>query len=280
MKKLEFTINAGIGDNLILRIFLDTIKQNYDQIRISHDTNVINYWRSGDPQYYKFLDELGKLLFSEPPYIYDKIRRPHSDLDKIANIICGLKFTPQKPNIDHILCSGDSLNLDEKYIVITTKTRYMHKQFLYPLFPKLWKTMKEVSKKYKIVILGERCVEKSKEYIVDHNKEIIYSIYDQIISNIPNDRIVDLTVPALGITVPDIKKIQQDCLIMKEAEGVIVLGIGGNLWLALAVANTINFRSDNLGVFTTLIDMINNPKFNTAFLSKDINKFLQKLDSL
>ena len=117
------------------------------------------------------------------------------------------------------------------------------------------------------------------DYLTE-NVNDIYGIYEQIISNISNDRIVDLTVPALGIIVPNLEQIQQDCLIMKEAKCVITLGIGGNLLLSLSVANTIGFRNESSGVFTTVVDKITNPLFPTAFLTKDWKLFLQRLESL
>jgi len=283
MKKLEYEIYGGIGDNLIIRIFFDSIKDNYDQIRISHNKNVINVWRNGDPKYINFLNELGKLLFSEHPYIYDNGTYPHINASKE---IFTLKLMPQKPNLDNLLCKGESLNLDEEYIVLTTKIRLISRNVFYPLSPQLWNTLRNVSKKYKIVILGEKDVEKSKEYLHDNNIEMVYGIYEQIIANIPNDRIIDLTVPALGITCPDLKKIQQDCLIMKESKATLTFGIGGNLWLALMVANTIGFRcepqtaSKDLRDWYAITDLVNNPQFTTAFLTKDWKSFLEKLESL
>jgi hypothetical protein len=220
---------------------------------------------------------MGNLLFSQPPYVFDNnIKCKHIDLDGIAKIITGLNIIPNNPNIENI-CVGSSLNLNEEYIVITTKIRHISKKLLFPLLPQLWVVLREVAKKYKIVILGERFVERSKEYSVSGNVESTFGIYEQIISNLPGDRLVDLTVPCLGITAPDITKIKQDCLIMKEAKYSVILGIGGNLWLSLVSGKTIGFRFDNLGIFTTITDLINNPNFDKAFVTKDWKIFLNKL---
>src|ERR1700722_341314 len=220
-KKVALEIAAGIGDSLVVRIFFDAVKHEYDQIIISHSKSIVNQWRNGDPNYFRFLYDWGTLLFSENPFVYSD----HARYIDVAKTLMGLGTKPKTPNLHHLLCKGNSLNLGEEYIVLTTKIRCFNKKLFYPLSIKLWGTLKKLSQKYKVVVIGEREVEKSKEYQL--NTSDIFGIYEQIITNIPNDRVVDLTVPALGITTPTLEKIQQDCLIMKEAKFVITFGIGG-----------------------------------------------------
>lgn len=280
MNKLEFDLSGGIGDNLLIRIFFDPIMHQYDQINIAHNKNIINVWRNGDPAYFKFLDDIGNLLFTTKPYVFTHTKYSLLNFHKI---ITDLKLVPQKPNIDHLLCKGELLNINEEYIVITTKIRLLPRSILYKFLPKLFSTLRKVSEKYKIVILGERVVEKSKEYQEGNNNVLVYSIYEQLISNLPTDRTMDLTVPALGITAPNLEKIQQDCLIMNKAKYVIALGLGGNLWLAVSVANTIGFRAEPTAQFpeiadwSMIADLINNPRFPTAFLTQNWESFLQRL---
>lgn len=277
MRKLEMSINAGIGDNLMVRVFFDSIKHNYDQIVISHNKQIIDYWKDSDPRYFHFLNELGNMLFTSPPYVFAHKQFTAMNLHDGENSVKRLNLIAQKPNLDYILCKGNSLNLKEEYIVITTKIRGIERRDFFSLSIHLWKVLREISKKYKIVILGERTVETNKEY--KNNPTIIYGIYEQIIANLSQDRIVDLTVPALGITVPDINQIKQDCLIMKEAKFVITLAVGGNLWLAISVANTIGYRADNGAVNNYINDLINNPKFPSAFLTQDWSAFIKKLET-
>lgn len=268
MKTLAYEITVGIGDNLVMRVFLDTIKHNYDRISISHSREVMRIYRNNDPKYWKFLDDLGTLLFSEPPYVFTHDKNPPIHT---MNTIRSLGITPRKPNLDHLLCKGQSLNVGQEYIVLTTKARVFDRIKFLPQSVQLWATLKKLSEKYKIVILGEREVEQSKEYAP--NKNTIFGIYEQIIANLPADRIIDLTIPALGITAPELTKIQQDCVIMKEAKFVITLGIGGNFWLAVSVANTIGYRTDTDWV----TDLISNPHYPSAFITKDWNQFINKL---
>ena len=270
MSVLETTICLGIGDNIVVRMYMDMIKHNYSCIRISHDKHVLRDFRGNDPKWINFLDNIGNLLFSEPPYQFTHTQYgPVQTHHMIVNL--GVKI--KKPNIDHLLCHGTPLNIGEEYIIITTKIRALPKMFLYTIMHKFWRTLKKLSTKYKIVIMGEREVEKSKEYAPFSNT--IFGIYEQIICNVPPDRVVDLTVPALGVSVPDLGKIQQDCLIMKNAKFVISFGIGGNLWMASAVANVIGFRNDN----DDTTDVIANPEFTSLYLTKNWDDFIHKLES-
>lgn len=271
VRTLEFEICAGIGDNLVVRIFFDSIKQNYNRISISHSRAVINHYRGGDQRYYNFLSDLSKLIFSESPFYFDprgKFPTIHTE-----KVITELASKPKLTNLHKTLCKGESLNLGEEYIVITTKVRCLNRTTFFPLSIQLWAMLRELSKRYKIVVMGERVVEISKEY--KGLESSIFGIYEQIIANIPSDRIIDKTVPALGITIPDIKNIQQDCLIMREAKLVVTLGIGGNFWLSAAVANTLGFRED----VDRVTDYITNPDYPTVFTTRDWALFMSKLEN-
>lgn len=263
MKKLEFLIAAGLGDNIILRMALDTVKHNYDEIRIAHNKGIVKDYRNDDPKYFKFLDELGALLFSEPPYIFD-----HGDYPVIQTYYTysDLSIIIKNPKLEYLLAKGNSLNLNQEYIVITTKIRTLPKNVFNDISKNFWVILNDLSKKYKIVILGEKEIE-------GNHPDDWFSIYNEIISNLPNDKILDLTVPALGVTAPELHKVQQDCLIMKEAKFVIANGIGGNVWMAAAVANTIGFRSDE----EPIINIVVNPQFENIFITKNINLFFNKL---
>lgn len=226
-------------------------------------------YRNNDPSYGKFLHELGVLLFTSPPFHFD-----HGDYPPIQTerVIRDLRIVPARTDIDRLLCQGISLNLGEPYIVITTKIRVLSKKNFLTKSPDLWRALRKLSEKYKIVILGEQEVEISKEY--QNHKNEIWSIYEQIVANLPADRVVDLTVPALGITSPTLRKVQQDCLIMKQAKFTITFGIGGNLWLAVASGNCIGYRTD--GDYVT--DLLVNPEYPGVFLTRDWKQFISKLE--
>lgn len=271
MKTTSLSIPMGIGDHIVIRGYLDAIKKQYKEIKISNHKPLLKTWRNNDMIYGDFINQFGKLIFSEPPFKFDYGDYPfRSQLDvlKIYNI------EPQKTNLQHLLCKGLPLDLDDPYLVLTTKVRMVDKRFLYPLLPKLWKTLQDISKNYKIVILGEREVERSKEYSIFNNFMEVYSLYDQIIANVSKDKMLDLTIPALGITTPSLEQIQQDCFIMKNAKCVVVIGVGGNFCLSSAVANTIVYRTDK----EPNLDGMLKHNYSDLFMTKDWNQFIKTLE--
>jgi hypothetical protein len=270
---------TSLGEIIIIKYHLDQIKNQYDQIKLSFHTQL---WKDGlhtdAPDWPEkkilwdnYLRGLGQLFFSEPPYILEPVSKFFGGDGQ--TIIRKHRLQPKKTEMADLLCKGTSLNLDEDYVVITTKIRYLKKTDFYPRATEFWKTIKKLSSKYKIVILGEREVEMRREYL--SSQDSIYGIYEQIISNISNDRILDLTLPALGETVSDLKQIQQDCLIMNEAKLVITLGVGGNSCMSTAVAKmAVGYRNDNLW----LSDAIFSREYPNAIITKDWPYFLQVLE--
>jgi hypothetical protein len=279
MRVLDYGgIPTSLGEIINIKYHLDLIKNQYDQIKLSFHTKL---WEGGlhmeapdwphkKQLWDKLLADLGKLFFSEPPYILE-LDSPVYGGD-CGVLVQKLGLTPQKAEMAHFLCKGAPLNLGEEYIVITTKLRQLEKYLFLPLSVELWKVLRELSKKYKIVVLGERVVEMRKEY--DNIKSSVFGIYEQIIANLPADRIVDLTVPALGETVSDITQIQQDCLIMNEAKFCITLGIGGNTCMAQSVAKmVIGFRTDT-AIFA---DIIYSKEYPNAIVTKNWLHFIKTL---
>lgn len=273
-------IPTSLGEIINFKHHLDIVRPKYDAILLNFQTS--NWktclhteapdWNQKKILWDQYLEEIGKLFFGEPPYLLGRASNKWGG--DIQLTLKKLGVPPQKAEMGHLLCKGTSLNLGEAYIVITTKIRYIKKTFFYPHSIELWNVLRKLSTKYKIVILGEREVEMRKEYL--SSRDSIFGIYDQIIANLPADRLVDLTVPALGETVTNLEQIQQDCLIMKEAKFVITLGVGGNFCMATSVSNmALGFRNDNLS-FT---DAIFNKEYPNAIITKDWAYFIKKLES-
>lgn len=269
MSILELAVPIGLGDLIYIKAMLDSVKFRYSQIRIMFHRGLIADFRGNNPEYHTLLDDIGKLFFSEPPYILTTsggiFRGP-------MRISTDESMPLQKPELGHLLCKGTPLNLDGEYIVLTTKVRYLSKAKLNAISKELWSTINSLYNKYKIVILGERVVEMNSEYI-HHTSEHIYSIYDDIINNVPASKLLDLTIPALGITTSNLQQIQQDCLIMKNAKFVMTLGVGGNFSMATAVANTIGYRADQHDIF----EVIYNREYSNAIVTKDFARFISAL---
>jgi hypothetical protein len=272
-------IPTSLGEIINFKHHLDIVKPQYDRISLSFHkvlwkdclhTEAAD-WKQKEALWDKYLSDIGKLFFSDAPYVLEASSpRFYGSIEQLT---ARLNIAPQIPRLAYLLAKGQSLNLGSEYIVITTKLREFQRSYFDAIAPQFWNAMRSISKKYKVVILGERKVEMRKEY----NPNYVSGIYDDIIKNLPSDVIVDLTVPALGETVSDLSKIQQDCLIMKEAKFVVNFGVGGNFCLATSTANmAIVYRTDNIQ-FTDQIFL--HKEYPNAIVTKDPNRFLQALKS-
>lgn len=283
MSNLEIGIPTSLGEIITIKQHLDAVKSKYDQINICYATGLWDSclhtdapdWGSKKILWNKFLTDISHLFFSNEPYTVNMgAGYPFYDS---ANLAIMLGIPPQKPELGHLLCDGYSLNIREEYIVITTKIRHFRKCTFDSISSQLWKVLEQLSTRYKIVVLGERAVEMRKEYQLPHLKDEIFGIYQNIMENIPNDRILDLTVPALGETVSDLRQIRQDCLIMREAKFVLTIGIGGNFCMSTAVANmTIGLREDNLEFGNAIYE---GKDYSNAIITKDLSRFMKILQS-
>lgn len=256
MRVLDFGgIPTSLGEIINFKQHLDSVKDGYDQIKLGFATGLWDDglhtespdWAEKKVLWEKYLFDIGQLFFSEPPYVLEK---PNKWGGSIESLIERYSITPQKCEMAHLLCKGTPLNLGEDYVVVTTKVRGINPNFFQQKSSELWNTLRQLSQRNRIVILGERKVEIRKEYEANYNsgrESLPFGLYDDIIANVPANRITDLTVPSLGETVSDLSQVQQDCLIMNQAKCVICVGIGGNSCLANAVSNmSVGFRMDNI----------------------------------
>lgn len=278
MKVLDIGgIPTSLGEIINIKYHLDLIKSNYSSISLGFQKSLWNEclhteapdWEHKKTLWNKFLSDIGNLFFSEYPYTL--VETPARYGGDTGVLIPKLGIMPHKAEMGHLLCKGTPLDIGE-YIVITTKVRWAHRRTINPWINEFWNIMRSLATKYKIVILGERIVEMRKEYGTDTDD--IFSIYNEILHNIPADRILDLTLPALGETVSDLTQIQQDCLIMRDAKFVVTMGVGGNFCMSTSVGKmSIGFRSDRL-IFT---DRVFGREYPNAIITKNYMHFLNAL---
>lgn len=268
-------LNIGIGDFIYNKVFLEAVKHKYNSILIAPSIDALPFWHNNDPKRRDFNNALGHLLFSEPPFQFipnPPYRFPFYPNDRIAR---ELNNIPLPTNFD-CLCVGTPLNLSEPYVVLTTKTRQFPKTEFESIKDELASVLQQLATKYRLIILGERKIEPSREYTAECNKDQIFSLYSYFQSILPPERVLDLTIPALGITAPNLTQLQQDCLIMRQSRATITFGIGGNLWLALAVSHqTVAFRTDT----EPTTDLMHNG-FPGLAITKQFSQFVNILNSL
>lgn len=263
-------IPTSLGEIINYKYHLDLIKHKYDRINLSFNTEL---WKSGlytntsdwnqrEILWKKYITDIGKLFFSEHPYVINPTSKVfRGDINGLLSLI---KISPKKAELHKYLCRGVALNTQDPYVVITTKIREMPPRNLYEMY--------SILRNHNVVILGERKVEMRKEYV--DGRISVFGIYDEIIRSIPREKIIDLTVPALGETVSSLSQIQQDCFIMHNAKYVVTLGIGGNLCMAIASANkVIGYRTDS----NHMADAMYNEETENIIVTKNWDKFIQTL---
>lgn len=260
-------IPVGLGDLIYAKAMFDNMKHRYLEIRLNTYRDIISSYGI-DSNYNKFIDDIMALFFNEPPYV---LTSEHIPFYGLALMCRDHRIVPVKPELKHLLCKGTPINIGEEYVAIVTKVRYMAREHFDSKKNELFSIIQQLSQKYKIVILGERVVQLNGGYTVFVNG--VYSIYDDIIQNISPDRIVDLTVPALGITAPSLTNIQQDCLTLSNAKFAITIGVGGGFCMATAVANTIGYRVDQ----DPIADVVFDKEYQNAVVTKDWTYFISRL---
>lgn len=270
MNILKINIPIGIGDILYAKGMLDAVKHNYNEIHIKFHREIINSYKMSQ-DYNVFLDELGRLLFSEPPYILTD--EPGIPFYGIMELCHDKGISPIKPNLKHILCYGEPLQLDSEYIVIATKARYMPKKHIDPLAMSMWQMVSKLAQKYHIVIVGERELQMNIGY-QEIGKDHVYSFYNSIMENVPNDRIIDCSIPVFGKNCPSLTKLKQDCLIMSQSKFTMTLGVGGGLSIASCVSKVIGYRRDS----DSIADHVFSHESQDAIITKDWNRFLMALE--
>jgi hypothetical protein len=275
---MNITIPGGIGDLIMIRGYLDSIKHQHHEIKVSPSREILRIWRPDDDKYPIFLEQLGKILFSDAPFKFEWGDFPYYDQPQLVK---SFYINPRRFDLSHLLCKNP-VQMEEPYIIITTKVRFVFKQTLFPMLNQLWQALQTASKKYKIVIMGEREVERSKEYQIDTNPQGVYSLYEQMVANLPADRIIDLTVPALGITPPNIIKLLSDCNIIRGAKCVVTVGVGGNFGLSLATAKcTLGYRNDEIQVDKNLDCVYDNKEFSDGTcITKNWSQFIERVTNV
>jgi hypothetical protein len=273
MAIFETTINIGIGDLIYTHAILETGKNKYDQMCINLNYKIIDNYRGGSTEYKVFSKRLSRLIFNDPVYCMDTdtnypVRR------EAALLACG--FTFRKPNLPQ-LCNPKSSGFDKNCIVVMCKIRDYPKsacdEIINPLIQKL-NTFNG-----KIVILGEREIEMNVEYTMLGNARI-YNIYNNWIAGLSNEKIIDITVPKLGLTPPNLEKLMADCAIIRDCRGVILIGIGGGSCLATAVSNRIVGISQGTSIDCAFWNNAYKIPTNEVMITQDKTLFFKNVDGL
>lgn len=277
VKTLHFNINLGVGSLIYMKLALDSKKDKYNAIYISPRKEIIDVYHGGDEHWSQFTDSLIKLLFSTPPYIITNDQTYESvDVPDLFNK--GFEFKLKKlPQLSNKLTPDNLRNTE--YVVISTKVRWFYKDFYKELMNKgFYKILNELSKKYKLVILGEREVEYNKEY--ENFKDHVYSIYPDIINNVDKSNIIDMSMKGYGISKPSLIRFKSDCSVLLNARYSITLGIGGNFCMSTVLTNTISLLDPQDPDKTSQFLFDGKKQYDNLYATRNISNFLNKIKGI
>lgn len=279
-KEYRVRINLGIGDILFARSVLDAQSNRFDKVYISPDYNVYNDTRQPNKKEREFTDKLLEMIFQPPYYHLEKERieeYPHRFCQTFSTID---GFPLVTPNISNVICEGTPLNIGP-YITISTRVREMPiREYETRVKERFLNSILEISKHYKIVILGEQILADYKEHKILEGQ--VFTIYNDLIDTIPSDRILDLSFKDVKKIKEDrMKRFKQECLYMRDAEWNIVLGNGGNCCIAASIGNAIGHFSGANPKGDYYNRMFDNGTDHTGvYYTKDIDKFIKKLSDI
>jgi hypothetical protein len=155
------------------------------------------------------------------------------------------------------------------YIILFTKVRDYNRSN-YELFSKeLFKILNNLNTK--IILLGEKNVHYDSEYSF-HGKDVIYSLYDDYIKNIQNEKILDLTKDDYVADNINVESIINDLTLISNSKKIIMIG-GGGFWCT--------------SLFTDKLISLNNEetirKFNHELnhqIFESVDDFLKKIQNV
>lgn len=241
LPEISIVTTIGIGDLILVKGALDFIKHNFSKITICPCLNLNEVFRQGSKEFDDCVKDLCSLFFSEAPYTLDYEAyktATDADITRSHEIIQKYIVVKKQPQLNNFLCK-DEYRLDLKnYVVINTKIRGYRVEEYKKSINNFLDSLMLMNDKYKIIILGERHLVETKEYL--GISEFVYCIYDDLIKNLIRDNVYDLTRTTDIFNTPVLENIKKDCSIMANAHQVINLGGGGAFCMAFSVGKLIS----------------------------------------
>lgn len=232
----HFAINIGIGDIITSKSYLLDLVRRGRTVTVRPTHRHLNMRGAG---YAEFVQRFMELVFFEPGFIVES-----GDTKTEPSHWAQLRRDGLKQHIvdlSGVLPLASDLTPLEPYICVNTKVRQYSRSRFLTIKDSLLSVLANLPTK--VAIVGEKVVEQNVEYAI-HGDDVIYSIYNYLME-LPQDKIIDLTVPALGLSTPDLATLRKDCYIMAQSRCVVNIGYGGNLSLSGSVAKNVNLIGPN-----------------------------------
>lgn len=275
MDTIRVKMCIGIGDLLFYSSMLNNVKDRYSKAIVYPDFSLLSYREASQREnYIIFVNKFCKAIFNDSYFVFDEnIGEDRLDPNQIYT---KFKIPPYLGRFHKELCIGEDIRIDEEYVVVNTKIRSITRDFYIGCVKnKFLKSLNYISGKYKIVLLGERETVKDKS-CNEWGSCGQYSLYKDIIENIPQKHILDLTQKELLFSSPVFENLCKDCVILNKSNFVISIGGGGGGVLALCVSKVVNLATKiEWSEFTKCVARSENERGN--FITYDVNDFIKKI---
>jgi len=225
--------NPGIGDIINCYVYGSELFSRYQKVKVKIDYAVLYHFRNGN-QYseklHKFTESLANKIFQDPRFeltdeSLDTGPIVTHDYSKLLNV----EFKPK--DLSFILNKNFKKQY-EKYLVINVKVREYEQSLNNQNIEHLIKYLNNYDGK--IILMGDRTVDYNKNTEYNSYKNLVYSIYYQLIDRLNKDKVVDLTQEYL-MHEPDIDKFLHEYNIVKYANEVIQIGFSGSYLLSMGL---------------------------------------------
>lgn len=234
--KYDFEFNQiGLGDIIIHISYLSDFFNPDSDITVNLSKETLNVHMTYPNEYLDFSEKL--IEFLSPPNIKFDRNLKGKALD-IATFFQIYSFNGKRFKFIDLREKIGSKE-DNSAIILNTKAQLLDRGIFNNIKNPFFNLLNMSNKKF--IIVGEREVEYGKLYNPAHSKNITYSIYPDIIQNIDADKIIDLSLPKLGVTAPNWDKLLNDLHTIKN-HNVIQFGCGGSLYLYECITNVITYN--------------------------------------
>jgi hypothetical protein len=226
--------NPGIGDMLNCYIYASELFDRYEKIKIKVDYNVLFSLRNQNQYSEKlhgFTKKLSEIIFQDNRFeLVDDCLPTGCISTHDYPFLLGVEFKPK--DLSFILNNTNYIPIKDNYIVLNTKIREYDRS----LNDKNIKYLIEHLNNYngKIVLMGDRIVDHSRNIEYRSYQNLVYSIYEQIINQLDKNKVIDLTENFL-MHEPNIEKFLKEYNLVKRANSVIQIGFSGSYLLSMAL---------------------------------------------
>lgn len=242
MKKHKIS-NIGIGD--MVNFATNIILGNEGEICVSIDEARLHQYK-GDPKEYEVFSHefIKKLLPDTIIHFSNDQSFPSHPIDgKFIREYANPKITSHFNRIFNDLKNSNFQFPSEKFIVLSTKTRNLKRDIFDHSKNEIFDTINKLG--HQIILVGEKEIEYNNEYS-SFGQSLIYSIYEDAMSLINKDLLLDKTVPKLGLTTPNISNIFDDMFLVYNSYLTLSLGIGGFFCMSIFNPSTFAMVSKDI----------------------------------